>query len=99
MGGLTDTAKYTGAHKERFDDSGKGKGIDGREYRQDDKGYVTGYKGDGTFEEKWHKLFIIRGIRDFYRTFILYILIKWILSFIVLSFNKTPFNIVENITW
>jgi hypothetical protein len=52
VGGLTDTAKYTGAHKERFDDSGKGKGIDGREYRQDDKGYVTGYKGDGTFEEK-----------------------------------------------
>jgi hypothetical protein len=46
VGGLTDTAKYTGAHKERFDDSGKGKGIDGREYRQDDKGYVTGYKGE-----------------------------------------------------
>jgi hypothetical protein len=29
----------------------------------------------------------------------LYILIKWTLSFIVLSFNKTPFNVVENIAW
>eukprot|EP00128_Syssomonas_multiformis_P008092 Colp12_sorted_trinity150504_noHs@34669 len=28
---LTDTSKYTGAHKERFDESGKGKGIAGRE--------------------------------------------------------------------
>ncbi|XP_071132415.1 tubulin polymerization-promoting protein family member 3-like isoform X2 [Mytilus galloprovincialis] len=48
VSGLTDTSKYTGAHKERFDESGKGKGIDGREYRFEDKGYVTGYKGDGT---------------------------------------------------
>lgn len=28
---LTDTSKYTGSHKERFDESGKGKGIAGRE--------------------------------------------------------------------
>ncbi|KAK0168004.1 hypothetical protein PV327_001847 [Microctonus hyperodae] len=27
---LTDTSKYTGAHKHRFDESGKGKGIAGR---------------------------------------------------------------------
>ncbi|KAJ3340716.1 hypothetical protein HDU93_006386 [Gonapodya sp. JEL0774] len=28
---LTDTSKYTGTHKQRFDESGKGKGLDGRE--------------------------------------------------------------------
>merc|ERR1711942_588267 len=28
---MTDTTQYTGAHKERFDESGKGKGIEGRE--------------------------------------------------------------------
>nr|XP_038027042.1 tubulin polymerization-promoting protein family member 2-like [Anas platyrhynchos] len=27
---LTDTSKYTGSHKERFDESGKGKGLAGR---------------------------------------------------------------------
>ncbi|KAI8914275.1 hypothetical protein EDD86DRAFT_198932 [Gorgonomyces haynaldii] len=27
---LTDTSKYTGSHKERFDQDGKGKGIQGR---------------------------------------------------------------------
>ena len=27
---LTDHTKYTGSHKERFDDDGKGKGLDGR---------------------------------------------------------------------
>jgi hypothetical protein len=27
---LTDPSKYTGTHKERFDSSGKGKGIEGR---------------------------------------------------------------------
>ncbi|KXS19308.1 hypothetical protein M427DRAFT_53248 [Gonapodya prolifera JEL478] len=30
---LTDTSKYTGTHKQRFDDQGKGKGLDGREDR------------------------------------------------------------------
>jgi len=51
---LTDTTKYTGSHKERFDDSGKGKGLDGR--RDFDKkaseGYVGGYKDMGTYEDK-----------------------------------------------
>jgi p25-alpha len=28
---LTDTSKYTGAHKERFNTDGTGKGIGGRE--------------------------------------------------------------------
>lgn len=27
---LTDVSKYTGAHKHRFDESGKGRGIAGR---------------------------------------------------------------------
>merc|ERR1712098_408531 len=31
VGKMTDTAQYTGAHKERFDESGKGKGKEGRE--------------------------------------------------------------------
>lgn len=51
---LTDTSKYTGSHKERFDDSGKGKGLDGRK-DFDDKasaGYVGGYKGKDTYDKK-----------------------------------------------
>ncbi len=28
---MTDTSKYTGSHKERFDESGKGKGLAGRD--------------------------------------------------------------------
>lgn len=51
---LTDTSKYTGAHKERFDASGKGKGISGREDVQDTSGYVGGYKGKDTYD-KTHK--------------------------------------------
>ncbi|XP_072628819.1 tubulin polymerization-promoting protein family member 2 isoform X1 [Canis lupus baileyi] len=38
---LTDTSKYTGSHKERFDESGKGKGIAGREEATDNSGYAT----------------------------------------------------------
>lgn len=41
---LTDTAKYTGAHKERFDEEGKGKGIAGREDVAANDGYVQGFK-------------------------------------------------------
>ena len=52
VAGMTDTSKYTGAHKERFDESGKGKGIDGREDRADNSGYVGDYKGEGTFDKK-----------------------------------------------
>jgi len=40
---LTDTSKYGGAHRERFDSSGKGRGKEGREDAKSD-GYVTGYK-------------------------------------------------------
>ncbi|XP_031599714.1 tubulin polymerization-promoting protein family member 2 [Oreochromis aureus] len=49
---LTDTSKYTGSHKERFDDTGKGKGKAGREDIPDTSGYVSAYKGSGTYEDK-----------------------------------------------
>ncbi|XP_061588321.1 tubulin polymerization-promoting protein family member 2 [Cololabis saira] len=49
---LTDTTKYTGSHKERFDDSGKGKGKAGREEIPDTSGYVSAYKGSGSYEDK-----------------------------------------------
>ncbi|XP_069701591.1 tubulin polymerization-promoting protein homolog [Periplaneta americana] len=49
---LTDTSLYTGSHKERFDESGKGKGIEGRENVAEDSGYVTGYKGKDTYDKK-----------------------------------------------
>ncbi|KAF2903479.1 hypothetical protein ILUMI_02713 [Ignelater luminosus] len=48
---LTDTTQYTGTHKERFDESGKGKGIAGREDVADDRGYVTGYHNADTYDE------------------------------------------------
>ena len=50
---LTDTLKYTGPHKERFDESGKGKGIEGRVDRDDKvaEGYVGVYKGKDTYDE------------------------------------------------
>jgi len=49
---LTDTSKYTGAHKERFDADGKGKGSDGRVDKVDSSGYVGNYKGKDTFDKK-----------------------------------------------
>ncbi|XP_030044010.1 tubulin polymerization-promoting protein family member 2 [Microcaecilia unicolor] len=52
---LTDTSKYTGSHKERFDESGKGKGMSGREEMVSNTGYVGAYKGAGTFDEKTKK--------------------------------------------
>jgi len=50
---LTDASKYTGSHKERFDDSGKGKGMEGRVDRDDHaaSGYVGGYKGAGSYDK------------------------------------------------
>merc|ERR1711862_815955 len=47
---MTDTTQYTGAHKERFDESGKGKGIEGREDTHANDGYVTGYQNKGTYD-------------------------------------------------
>ncbi|XP_026285279.1 tubulin polymerization-promoting protein homolog isoform X2 [Frankliniella occidentalis] len=49
---LTDTSKYTGSHKERFDASGKGKGLEGRADIADNSGYVQGYKEKDTYEKK-----------------------------------------------
>ena len=50
---LTDTTKYTGSHKERFDESGKGKGIEGRKDidKNAEAGYVGGYKGKDSYEQ------------------------------------------------
>jgi len=49
---MTDTSQYTGAHKERFGDDGKGKGIAGREELASNDGYVGNYKGKDTFDKK-----------------------------------------------
>ncbi|RXM33537.1 Tubulin polymerization-promoting protein family member 3 [Acipenser ruthenus] len=49
---LTDASKYTGSHKERFDESGKGKGKGGREDLVENTGYVGSYKNAGTYHEK-----------------------------------------------
>ncbi|XP_030638410.1 tubulin polymerization-promoting protein family member 2 [Chanos chanos] len=49
---LTDASKFTGSHKERFDESGKGKGKVGREDIPDTSGYVSAYKGQGTYDDK-----------------------------------------------
>lgn len=52
VGGMTDASKYTGAHKERFDADGKGKGVAGRADIADNSGYVGNYKGEGTHGKK-----------------------------------------------
>ncbi|CAG7836116.1 unnamed protein product [Allacma fusca] len=41
---LTDTSKYTGSHKERFDSTGKGRGIEGRRDVKDTSGYTSSFK-------------------------------------------------------
>ncbi|GAV04621.1 hypothetical protein RvY_14882 [Ramazzottius varieornatus] len=43
---LTDTSKYTGSHKLRFDEEGKGRGKEGREDVPDTSGYVSGFHKD-----------------------------------------------------
>ena len=47
---LTDPSKYTGSHKERFDATGKGKGIAGRKNLVDESGYVSGYQHKDTYD-------------------------------------------------
>jgi len=47
---LTDTSKYTGSHKQRFDETGKGRGISGRKDEGGD-GYVFGYQHKDTFDK------------------------------------------------
>lgn len=48
---MTDTALYTGHHKERFGEDGKGKGLEGRKYLADGSGYVSGYKNKDTYDD------------------------------------------------
>lgn len=47
---LTDTKKYTGSHKLRFDKEGKGKGAAGRKEVGDNGGYVSGYKNKNSYD-------------------------------------------------
>ncbi|XP_023934237.2 tubulin polymerization-promoting protein homolog [Bicyclus anynana] len=51
VGRLTDTSKYTGSHKQRFDESGKGKGIAGRKDLVDGSGYVSGYQHKNSYDK------------------------------------------------
>ncbi|XP_058828805.1 tubulin polymerization-promoting protein homolog isoform X2 [Topomyia yanbarensis] len=48
---LTDTSRYTGSHKQRFDETGKGKGIAGRKDITDSSGYVAGYAHKNTYDK------------------------------------------------
>lgn len=48
---LTDPSKYTGSHKQRFDETGKGKGIEGRKDVADKSGYVHGYKNRDSYNK------------------------------------------------
>ncbi|XP_042235987.1 tubulin polymerization-promoting protein homolog [Homarus americanus] len=48
---LTDTKKFTGSHKLRFDATGRGKGISGRKDAADTSGYVSGYKNKNTYDK------------------------------------------------
>ncbi|XP_063363694.1 tubulin polymerization-promoting protein homolog [Cydia amplana] len=48
---LTDTSKYTGSHRNRFDDTGKGKGIAGRKDLVDGSGYVSGYQHKDSYDK------------------------------------------------
>ena len=63
MDRLTDTSKYTGSHKQRFDESGRGRGLEGRDTGGMGAGtgtdsvagcvgYVSGYKHEGTYGKK-----------------------------------------------
>lgn len=49
---LTDTKGYTGSHKERFTAEGKGKGKEGREDIHANDGFVGGFKGKGTYDQR-----------------------------------------------
>lgn len=60
---MTDTSKYTGTHKLRFDEEGKGRGLEGRDSVAKGKGmvagsasalpaYVQGYEDVDTYDSK-----------------------------------------------
>ncbi|ROT72448.1 TPPP family protein [Penaeus vannamei] len=48
---LTDTKKFTGSHKLRFDSTGRGKGMAGRKDLPDNSGYVSGYRNKNTYDK------------------------------------------------
>ncbi|KAF4518734.1 hypothetical protein B566_EDAN005187, partial [Ephemera danica] len=48
---LTDVSKYTGSHKQRFDQTGKGRGIAGRKDVPDSSGYVQGYQNKDSYSK------------------------------------------------
>jgi len=59
---LTDTSKYTGSHKLRFDQQGRGRGLAGRDAPakggtteslvSSQAAYVQGYRNEGTYGKK-----------------------------------------------
>ncbi len=49
---FTDSKTYTGSHKERFDESGKGRGAEGRTDKVENTGYTGQYKNKGTYDKK-----------------------------------------------
>lgn len=60
---LTDVSKYTGSHKQRFDETGKGKGIAGRRDVPEASGYVHGYQNKDTYS-KTHQTLILYFARN-----------------------------------
>ncbi|XP_059471663.1 tubulin polymerization-promoting protein homolog [Neocloeon triangulifer] len=48
---LTDASQYTGAHRERFDAEGRGRGREGRDDIHENSGYVGNYKGKDTYDK------------------------------------------------
>ncbi|XP_065335422.1 tubulin polymerization-promoting protein homolog [Cloeon dipterum] len=48
---LTDVSRYTGSHKQRFDETGKGRGIAGRKDVKDSSGYVQGYQNKDSYSK------------------------------------------------
>lgn len=63
---MTDASHYTGTHKERFDESGKGRGMAGRDSNAKGRGsmpalmgqqpgYVGGYKNEGSYSSPKQK--------------------------------------------
>jgi len=49
---MTDASQYTGAHKERFNADGTGKGMEGRKDMAANTGYTGQYKGEGSYGKK-----------------------------------------------
>jgi p25-alpha len=48
---LTDVTRYTGSHKQRFDETGKGRGLAGRKDVPDATGYVQGYQNKDSYSK------------------------------------------------